>query len=69
MKGSRDRARKRAGRQPTLEKKTAVSDGELSAQLAEFCRRVRQQNRLLTAILRQRQQLIALLLRDSGRLQ
>jgi hypothetical protein len=55
MKASRDRDKKRAGKKPRPE---GISNSELASRVGEFCQLVRQQNKELSALLRQRQQAV-----------
>jgi hypothetical protein len=55
MKGSRDREKKGAGKKS---RPKGISNSELASRVGEFCQLVRQQNKELSALLRQRQQAV-----------
>jgi len=54
MKPSRDREKKGASRKPARK----VSDREVVEKVTEFCQLVRQQNKELSALLRQQRELL-----------
>ena len=63
MKASRDRGKKRAGKNVRPKK---ISDAEFQRKVTEFCQLARQQNKELSALLQRQQQLLLGMLKIEG---
>jgi len=66
MKASRDRERRRAGKESRPEK---VSDADFARRVSEFCRRAHQENTELIALLQQQRQALLAYLGRKGTIQ
>ena len=63
MKASRDREKKRAGKESRPKE---ASDAEFQRRVSEVCQLIRQQNKELTALLQLKQQLLLARLKTQG---